>query len=303
MGMSYVAMGLQLNRGDEVVMTDQEHSGGRSAYDVRVKRDSIKIVEAKIELPPNDPDRILAAFAAAITERTKVVSIPHMTSALGILLPAKRITTMVRARNPEIFVVVDGAQTLGQVPVDVRDIGCDAFFSSPHKWLLAPKGSGVLYVRKAGNERVWTTIASGQWDFQDDVGRRFSQIGTGNQSLYKGFEAALDFLERIGMDTIHARIKALGDRLRQGLSEIDGVTILSSVHPRMCAGMTTYAIRGWDPKRANQHLWENDKIMPRAIKNGLRQSLHIYTAFADVDRTIARVRKMAAAPPAQSGGK
>ena len=172
-------------------------------------------------------------------------------------------------------------------------MGCDAYFSSPHKWLLAPKGTGVLYVRKESNTRVWTTIASGQWDFQDDVGRRFSQIGTGNQSLHKGFEAVLDFIERIGLEAIHARIKTLGDRLRKGLQDIDGVTIHSSTHPEMCAGMTNSAIRGWTPTDAYTHLWNLDKIMPRAAGDGIRQSLHIYNTLDDVDRTLARVRQMA----------
>jgi isopenicillin-N epimerase len=297
MGMSYVAMGLMLGKGDEVVMTDQEHGGGRSAYDVRVKRDGVKIVEVEIGKPPKDPKSVVDAFARAITDRTRVVAIPHMTSALGLLLPVKEVTEMVKARNPNIFVVVDGAQTLGHVKVDVRSMGCDAYFSSPHKWLLAPKGNGVLYVRKGSNTKVWTTIASGQWDFQDDVGRRFSQIGTGNQSLHKGFEAVLDFLERIGIDTIIARIKTLGDRLRKGLSEIDGVTIHSATHPEMCAGMTNYAVRGWTPEDTSLHLWRSDKIMPRAAGDGIRQSLHIYNTFEDVDRTLARIRKMAANPP------
>ena len=294
MGMSYIAMGLRLQKGDEVVMTDQEHTGGRSAYDVRVKRDGIKIVEATIDLPPNDPDRIVRAIAEAITERTKVVAVPHITSALGLILPVKRITQMVREKNPDIFVVLDGAQSLGHVPVDVKEFGCDAYFSSPHKWLLAPKGTGVLYVKKESNTKVWTTIASGPWDFREDVGRRFSHIGTGNQSLHKGFEAGLDFLERIGMDVIHRRIKALGDRLRKGLREIDGVTINSSTHDDMCAGITSYSIRGWDGKRAEAHMFAKDKIMPRAVRKGLRQSLHMYTTFADVDKTLARVRQMVA---------
>lgn len=292
MGMSYVAQGLQLSPGDEVIMTDQEHPGGRCAYDVRVKRDGIKIVEVPISLPANDPDALVAAFAAAVTKRTKVLAIPHITSALGIILPVKRIIAAARARRPDLYVVLDGAQAMGHVAIDVRDFDCDAYFSSPHKWVLTPKGTGVLYVRKATNERIWSTIASGEWDFRADVGRRFTQIGTGNQSLNKGFEAALDFLERIGMTTIYARIKALGDRLRAGLQQIDGVTIQSSTHDAMCAGITNYTVPGWNAVDAVKHLYATDKIMPRATAKGIRQSLHIYTTFADVDRTLARIEKM-----------
>jgi selenocysteine lyase/cysteine desulfurase len=292
MGMSYIAQGLELGAGDEVIMTDQEHAGGRSAYDVRVRRDGIKIVEVTMPSPANDPEALVQAFRAAITDSTKVLAIPHITSAFGTVLPVKRIIAAARARRPDLYVVLDGAQALGHVPVDVRDFDCDAYFSSPHKWVLSPKGTGVLYVRKATNRRVWTTVASSEWDFREDVGRRFTQIGTGNQSLNKGFEAALDFLERIGIATIHSRIKALGDRLRAGLARIDGVTVQSSTHAELCAGITNYKVPGWQAQDAVEHLYSTDRIMPRAVADGIRQSLHIYTTFEDVDRTLARIEKM-----------
>ena len=173
MGMSYVAQGLDLNAGDQIILTDQEHPGGRCGYDVRAKRHGIEIVEVKIPVPANDPDALVELFADAVTEQTRVLAIPHVTSALGIILPVKRIIAAVRSRKPEVYVVLDGAQALGHLKVDVGDLDCDAYFSSPHKWLLAPKGTGVLFVRRSTNQQVWTTIANGQWDFAEDVGRRF----------------------------------------------------------------------------------------------------------------------------------
>ncbi len=292
MGMSYIAQGLDLGKGDQVLMTDQEHPGGRAAYDVRAKRHGVEVVEVKLQHPANDPNAMVKAFADAVTDRTKVLAIPHITSALGIILPVKRIVAAVRAKRPDVYVVIDGAQSLGHIAVDVQDLDCDAYYSSPHKWLLAPKGSGVLYVREATNRRIWTTIANGSWDFAADVGRRFTQIGTGNQSLHKGFEASLDFLERIGMATIYARIRTLGDRLRAGLKTLPGVTLHSSTHPDMCAGITTYTLRGWNTRKAADHLYETEKIMPRGTAKGIRQSLHIYTNFDAIDRTIDRVHKM-----------
>ncbi len=214
MGSSFIAMGLELGKGDEVVITDQEHPGGRSAYEVRAKRDGIVIREAKIPQLPNDPNRIVEAFAAVISDKTKVLAISHVTSALGLMLPAKRIVQLCRERSEDCFVVLDGSQALGHIGVDVRDLGCDAYVSSPHKWLLAPKGTGVMFLAKEASHRVWNTIASSTWKNDNDVGRRFSHIGTSNQSLQKGFEAVLDFLERVGMDVIRRRIKLLGDRLR-----------------------------------------------------------------------------------------
>jgi len=295
MGSSYIAMGLDLERGDEVVITDQEHPGGRSAYDVRAKRDGIVIREVKIPQPPNDPEKIVEAFAAVISDKTKVLAISHMTSALGVLLPAKRIVQLCRERAKDCFVVLDGAQVMGHVDFDVRDLGCNAYVSSPHKWLLAPKGTGVMFVAKETSHRVWNTIASGEWKNEKDVGRRLSQIGTGNQSLHKGFEAVLDFLERVGLDVVQRRIKELGDRLRAGLREIPSVTIKSSQHPAMSAGITTYEVAGYTNEQVANALWEKDRIMPRPLGPGVRQSFHIYNVHDDVDRTLARIRKLAVA--------
>ena len=294
MGMNYIAHGLDLKPGDEVLLTDHEHPGGRTGYDLRRKRDGIVIKEVVLPAPANDPDELVARFAQAIGPKTKVVAVPHITSGFGIVMPVKQIAAIARERG--CFVVVDGAQSLGQVPVDVQDLGCDAYFSSPHKWLLAPKGTGMLYLRKEAWSRVWTTLASSEWDLQTDAGRRFSQIGTGNQSLHKGFEAALDFLDRIGHAVIHARIRQLADALRAGLAQIKAATIASPTHPALCAGMTTYSLAGHEARSVVAALWQKDRIMPRAIaRGGVRQSLHIYNTLEDVERTLARLRALTSA--------
>jgi selenocysteine lyase/cysteine desulfurase len=259
---------------------------------VRAKRDGIVIREVKIPQPPNSPDEIVEAFAGAISDKTKVLAIPHVTSALGLLLPARRIIQLCRERSKGCFVVVDGAQALGHVDVNVRDLGCNAYVSSPHKWLLAPKGTGVMFVANETSDSVWNTIASSEWKNDKDVGRRFTQIGTGNQSLHKGFEAVLDFLERVGLDVIQRRIKELGDRLRAGLRKIPGVTIKSSVHPDMCGGTTTYEVAGYTNQEVVNALWDKDRIKPRPLGPGVRQSLHIYNTKDDVDRTLARISKL-----------
>jgi selenocysteine lyase/cysteine desulfurase len=289
-GMNYIAHGLDLKAGDEVVMTDQEHPGGRCGYDVRKKRDGVVIKEVLMPLPCDDAKAIVERFAAAISERTKVVAVPHMTSALGIVMPVAEIAALARAKGA--FVVVDGAQSLGQIPVDVKKLGCDAFFSSPHKWLLAPKGSGLLWLARGSWAKVWTTIASSDWDLQTDAGRRLTQIGTGNQSLHKGFEAALDFLESIGHAAVHARIRQLGDALRAGLASTPGVKIVSPTRPELCAGMVTWKLEGHEHKQVAEELWQKDKIMPRAIGPGVRTSLHVYVTLDDVERLLRRLRVM-----------
>src|SRR4029079_4710406 len=134
------------------------------------------------------------------------------------------------AREKGIFTVIDGAQAVGQGAVDLKDIGCAASVSSPHKWLLAPAGIGLLFVRKESAPRVWTTLASAEWANEKDPGYRLQQRGTGSLALLGGLHGAIDFHHRVGAAKWRARIKELGDRLRAGLKAIPNVTIVSSTN-------------------------------------------------------------------------
>lgn len=290
-GMNVIAHGLALKSGDEVVMTDQEHPGGRCGYDVRRHRDGVVLREVAVPQPCDDSDAIVARFAAVIGERTKVVCIPHITSALGIVMPVAKIAAL--ARKHGAFVVVDGAQSLGQIPIDVKALGCDAYFASAHKWLLGPKGTGLLWVARAAWDRVESTFASSSWNLREDAGMRLSQLGTENQSLLKGLEAALDFLDRIGIAHVTARIRGLGDALRKGLAAIPGVRVVSPTRPELCAGMVTWKLDGHDDREVAAALWAQDKVMPRPMVHGIRTSPHVYVTLAEIDRLLARVRALA----------
>lgn len=288
MAMNTIAHGLDLDAGAEVLMTDREHSGGRSGWLVREKRFGIRVTPVPLPDPCRDPGQIIDLFLEAITPRTRVIAISHMITGTGSILPVKEIC--VEARKRGIFTVLDGAQCVGQILVDVKDIGCDAYFSSLHKWMLAPPGTGFLYVRKERIADIWTTFASGQWDNHEDEGYRLTQRGTGNLSLLVGLNAALDFHFRIGPERVCARIKHLGDYLREGLRQIPKVEIRTSPHPDMCAGITVYNIRGLEPGRIMDELWRRKKIRIR----GVRQSTHIYNSPAEIDATLKLVHDMAA---------
>ncbi|MDQ7065959.1 MAG: aminotransferase class V-fold PLP-dependent enzyme [candidate division KSB1 bacterium] len=300
MGMNEIAMGLDLQPGDEVIQTDQEHPGGSCGWLVREKRHGIVYKTVKIPVPPNDPGEIIQRFADALTPKTRVLAIPHITSALGTILPVKEIVQMYKQRGA--FTVIDGAQAVGQIPVDVKDLGCDAYFSSPHKWLLAPAGNGLLYVNKESAPNIWTILASSQWDNQKDPGYRLQQRGTGSLPLLIGLGAAADFFFSIGPERWLSRIKELGDRLRAGLQKIDGVEIYSSVHPKMCAGMTTYRVTTWKAAAMQDFFWEKRKMRPRAINDrlGVRHSVHIYHSEAEIDAALEVVQEMAATPAPKS---
>ena len=292
MAMNLVANGLDLKAGDEVLITDKEHPGGRSGWDVRQKRHGVVVREVPVPASVKDPDEIVRAFTAAVTPRTRVLAVPHITSGHGIILPVGRLSAMARER--QIFSVIDGAQAVGHLHVNVRDIGCDAYFSSPHKWLLAPKGNGFLYLRQDAQPRVWATLASSQWNNYADGMFRLQQYGTLNQSLLRGLETAIDFMDRIGRDRIEARIRLLGSRLRDGLGRIPGVTIVTPVNPALAAGITTWGVAGVSGRALQDELWERKKIRVRASGDAaVRQSCHIYNNAAEVDATLDVARALA----------
>ncbi len=290
MGMNFLANGIDLEPGDEVLMTDREHGGGRSGWDVKAKRYGTVVKEVRIPNDLSDPNDIVNAFESAITPKTKVVTFPHITSGQGIILPAKRLVALARERN--IFSIVDGAQAVGQIRVDVRDIGSDAYYFSPHKWLLAPKGTGVLYIRREEQERIWPTLASYQWDNHEDGMFRFMQYGTHNQSLLRGLEAAIDFMSRIGPERVEMRVRSLGNHLRKGLSEIPRVVLHTPTHPELAAGITRYGIEGLEGTKLQDELWNRKRIRVRGAP-AVRQSCHIYNDFTQLDETLEVVRALA----------
>lgn len=291
-GMNYVSNGMELREGDEIISTDQEHGGGRAGWDVAAARHKLVYKQAKMPVPANDPQEIIDRIFAEVTSRTRVIAVPHMISVYGVILPVKKICEEARRRG--IFTILDGAQSVGHIPVDVENIGCDAYFSSLHKWLLAPAGSGILYVRKEVISDLWTTIASYQWKNEEDPGFRLTQRGTGNPSQIIGMEAAVDFHNEIGPQKVTDRIKYLGDYLRAGLEKIPKVTISSSVHPEMCAGITTYGIEGVKGLDLQNEMWRRKKLQPRSVgEHMIRHSTHIYNLEHEIDAALEIVRDLA----------
>jgi selenocysteine lyase/cysteine desulfurase len=173
-------------------------------------------------------------------------------------------------------------------------MGCDFYFSSPHKWLLTPKGCGFLYIRADRMNSTWATIVSGQWDNYHDGMYRFMQIGSGNLSLLKGYEAAIDFHQRIGPARVEQRIMALADRLRAGLREIPQVRINSPQHAELLSATTVWGLEAVPAPRLMDELWSRSKIRCRSMGDpwGVRQGCHIYNSPEEVDRTLATVRQM-----------
>ncbi|RUA13414.1 MAG: hypothetical protein DSY83_11405 [Flavobacteriia bacterium] len=284
-GMNYVGMGLDLKKGDELLNTNQEHGGGFGAWQLLAKRKGCMYKQATMPEPANDPQAIFDAIFKEVTPKTKVIAIPHIISGFGTVMPVKEVCAEARKRG--IFTVLDGAQCVGHVKVDVKDIGCDAYYSSLHKWLLAPAGSGLLYINKDVVGTIWSTIASYNWDNQEDPGFRLMQNGTGNAGLMAGYDAAVDFFNTIGHDVWIGRIKELGIYLRDGLKQMKHVTIFSSTNEELAAGITTYGVEGMSGPELQKTMWEREKLQPRSVGDKMiRHSVHIYNSKEEIDRAL-----------------
>ncbi|MCB9797378.1 MAG: aminotransferase class V-fold PLP-dependent enzyme [Alphaproteobacteria bacterium] len=289
MGMSMVAAGLELERGAEILISDEEHPGGRCPWALAAARHGAELRSFSIR--QESPEAILEDVAAAMSRKTQVLVFSHVSHVSGAVLPAKALCALARERGA--LSVVDGAQAPGQIVVDLADMGCDVYVSSPHKWLLAPTGTGLLYARPEAQGRLWTTLASAQWDNQEDGAFRFMQYGTRNPSLLAGLEAALDLFHALGADAVARRDRALADALREGLTELPGVRVESPTHPELAGAMVVWAKEGLDGEALMRGLWREGKLRVRPSgKTRVRQSCHLYNSMAEIERTLEAARRL-----------
>jgi selenocysteine lyase/cysteine desulfurase len=293
MGMNFLANGLDLAPGDEVVSTDQEHGGCISPWRLLAKRRGIVLKELPLEPSlAGGPDALLRLFESALTPRTRVVMFSHITCGLGARLPARELCAL--AKDHGALALVDGAQAVGQIQVDAAALGCDAYVGSPHKWMLAPKGTGFLYIRHDLQARVWTTLASYEWDNHEDGAFRFMQYGTGSVAVVEGLAAALRFIGNIGMARIERWDTSLTQRLRAGLAAIPTVHVASPADPRLAAAITTFRVNGIKAKALQDALWAKQvRVRAQNDERGVRLSAHMYVSPADVDRALDVVRDVA----------
>ena len=293
--MSLLASGLDLAAGDEIVTTDQEHSGGIGGWRLRAKRHGVVVRELPL-LPAleNGPEAVVQLFERALTPRTKVVMFSHITSGLGILMPARELCALARAHGA--LAIVDGAQVVGQRRLDVKDLGCDAYVTSPHKWLLAPKGTGVLYIRRDVQRRFWVTLASGHLDDDETGAFRFMQYGTGSVAVVKGLVAAIDFMNAAGLERVERWDLMLAGRLRDGLAAIPRARLASPHDRRFASAITTFSVAGVTGRALQDALWAR-KIRVRAQGQGadrpVRLSAHLYVNPNDIDRALDVVASLA----------
>lgn len=288
-GLNYVANGLDLARGDEVIYTDEEHGSGKSPWLEKQQRYGVVVKEITLPKPPSSKQQILDLFEAARTPRTRVVMASHITSSTGCLLPVKEICAWARAHN--ILSFIDGAHTIGMISLNLREMGCDFYITSPHKWLLSPKGIGVLYVRDEVCDRLWNTIATGGWDDHATRAARLQQFGSSSVSVLAGLRAAIDFWKTIGPQRIERRIRDLHAYMKTHVAEIPGAEMVSAPGEEFTAGLCTVNFPNWDKMKFQQWVYHTHRIRVRGTSaTRLRLSTHIYHNTAEYDRFLGILR-------------
>ncbi|HMK30806.1 MAG TPA: aminotransferase class V-fold PLP-dependent enzyme [Terriglobales bacterium] len=282
---SFMANGLDLNPGDEVILSDQEHPSGNGPWDLRARRYGIVIKRISIPKPLESPATVLNLINDAITPRTRVIFVSHVTTVTGVILPVRDICSLARSKG--IVSMVDGAQVPGMMRLNIREIGCDMYGASPHKWLQAPKGCGFLYVRDEIIDRVWSTVTTHGWDDRQMRAERFQHIGSSNVPILAGFKAAIDFANQIGMERIEKRHRELNDYILTEMLKRGADLWTARDHASRCAivSVNVPPVQIMDIEKT---LWKEKKIRIRGAEpSKIRLCTPYYLQKKDIDRFLA----------------
>lgn len=298
-GIAIVCNGLPLKRGDEVITSTHEHVGNTLSWLARQKRDGI--VMKAFEPSMQSAQENLERMQKLLTKRTRALSIPHITTSTGQILPVKQIGEWAAANK--LWYFIDGAQAAGMLPMNLHEIGCHAYAVSGHKWLLGPKGTGLLYVREDALDLIESKYLggysnTGEFDmitgaFQFHPTAQRYEYGTVSTPLFAGLGAAMEFLLKIGMENIWRRDHALASALKAGLNQL-GVEVNSPQHPEEHSAIITFTLRNMDRSKLQNFLAEKYQLRTRGIYEGgldaIRISLHLYNSFAEVDKVLEAVQ-------------
>jgi isopenicillin-N epimerase len=294
-----VQMGLDLEPGDEVLTTEQDYGRMLTTWDQRARRDKIKITRIDFPCPTTQAD-LLQRFEKAITPRTKVFHFCHITNQSGQLFPVKELSRLARSRG--ILSIVDGAHAMGHFPYALRDLEMDYYGVSLHKWLLAPLGTGLLYVRKDRIAPTWPLQAAPERADHDI--RKFEEIGTHPAGQKAAINEAIAFQQAIGIERKAARLRYLTLRWANELKKEPRIRLHSSLEPGQTWGLAVVSIDGVDTNKLSAHLWDKHRIIvapvghenakePALSYRGLRVTPNLYTPLEEVDYFVEAMRAVA----------
>lgn len=276
--------GLDLKRGDEVIVSNQNYGRMITSWQQRERREGIVLKQVSFKVPPPSDDYIVDQFRAAITPRTKVIEVTHITNLTGQILPVRKIVQMAREKGIEVF--VDGAHAFAHFPFTRDDLDADYYGTSLHKWLHAPIGTGFLYVRRNRIRSLWPLMGAAA--SQDDNIRKYEEIGTHPAANHNAIALAVAFNRGIGMERKAARLRYLRDRwAKRLLAESSRFNVLTPLDDRQSCAIALANIEGIDTPKLQQWLWHKHKVMTVAIVHpefhGLRVTPSIYSTLDEVD--------------------
>ncbi len=284
--------GFDLRRGDEVVTSTQDYPRMVTTWQQRERREGIRLRQVALPVPAEDPAEVVRRFEAAITPRTRLVHLCHMVNLTGQVLPVREVVRMARRRG--IPAIVDGAHAFGHFPFTRDELECDYYASSLHKWLFAPHGTGLLYVRRDRIPGLWPLQAAPP--AMDGNVRKFEEIGTHPAANFLAVAEAVAFTRAIGLERKAARLVYLRDRWARALLRHDRVRLHTSLKPGLAYGLATFSVEGMDTGALAMHLWNAHRIVTSPISHpevqGLRVTPGVYTTPDEVDRFVEAVERV-----------
>ena len=289
-----IILGLDLQRGDEVLTTNQDYPRMLTTWRQRERREGIVLKTISFPVPAPSFADLVARFERAITPRTRVIMLCHITNLTGQIFPVKEVCRLGRERGIEV--IVDGAHAFAHFPFRLEDLDCDYYGTSLHKWLLAPHGTGFLYVRRSKVARLWPLMAAPP-EMTDDI-RKFEEIGTHPAANHNAIAEALTFHQGLGAERKAARLRYLRDRWMRRLADGKGVRLHTSFDPAMGCAIGNIGLAGVHPEKLAEHLWNRRRIIVTPILHdefqGLRITPNVYTTLGEVDVFAEEMEKVIA---------
>jgi selenocysteine lyase/cysteine desulfurase len=286
-------LGLDLKAGDEVLTTNQDYGRMLDTWEQRVRRDGIKLTKISFPVPPPTADDLVRRIERAITPQTRVIHFCHITNLTGHIFPVKAICDMARARG--ITTIVDGAHAFAHFPFKAADVGCDFYGTSLHKWLLAPIGTGFLYVRRERIESLWP-LTPGAASRAKDI-RKFEEIGTHPAANHNAIAEAITFHDGIGGDRKLARLRYLRDRWAKRVQANPRIRIHTDLKEGASGAIATVQVVGVPTGKVVEHLWSRWRIIATPIVHaeyeGVRVTPNVYTTLEEVDTFATALEQLA----------
>ncbi len=288
-----VIFGLDLEKGDEVVLTRQDYPNMINAWKQREKRDGIVLKWINLDQPIEDDDEIVKCYTDAFTSKTKIIEIMHMINWSGQILPAKKIARA--AHEHGIEVMVDGAHSFAQIKFNVPDLECDYFGTSLHKWLYSPFGTGMLYIKKDKIGKIWPRLAPG--DPESDNIRKFEALGTRNMPAEMAIGRAIEFHHMLGAERKEARLRYLKNYWMEAIMDHPKIKFFTSFKPEYSCCLGNFGIEGIEPGVIQSALFSKYKIYTVSINweniQGVRVTPNVYTSMYNMDYLVKAILEIA----------